>query len=862
MKIVSINTITNYRREKTMNVSSPFISQPKTKADYCLYNPPYYKPLISFKGKEFDNYFPSEILGISEEKFDKILQETLENDYKKKLLAEYILHYASKNNKAMDFVNMWRKQVPALISHNMLSLGSGSGQGAINKIINITARNNATSMLHKFNESSRQEEIIWKDGKSAAGGLLSYKLFTLANLNPEPQSKTLLYLAAFAVSLGSYKMSSADSKKIQNLQFIDSTKALIKSGILDPYSLLNKINKNIVELSPEKQEEYLQWKNNRLKIIRFEQTGYTKDSHNDFETEEARNVLKIVISTLRQNAGFDDEKIAAFLSLMSAQYASVNETREAQYLLEIVSKIQKELAKGIFGDENPALFETYMTLAYLQNQNEELTTAIKTLDKATEVAEATFGKDSDEYFTVNMKKLEYLQEQRLNIEKMLPYINADSEVSITQNRKDSLDELKNEIYKDSFVDKENQYLLKETQETLKTLLVLIQKNERDNSDYLKLIDLINQNPHSSLYELMQKNQAIPQYFLEGNGNYLSYELEKYRANSLTEYLENGTRDYLVNNERIFNQFNKLLHVLLEDTTAQKMSLQNNVSKIFTINTLMGKDFDEMDKEVIEKYGELSIERAELFKLQYFKEKLNDKNNAYHYIYEDVSYEKYLLYNMAVYRDKYGRNDDRTMKALVELIKESKNYYDIAKDFLPAFMKYASDKLKEEYLPQIYESYAKNWIYDNEIKGNLSISNYALEGIIAYKKAIDSSKKPSPQLVYNFLDYLDKIYSKSLEAGAACFDYKMPLLSEINKMSLKQRDKELRKYNMFSSWSYFVEDELKKIIESTSDPFNINKRKLLHMKKKHETVFFQNRFNIKMDEKIKSIENSTNIYKIK
>lgn len=745
MNITPINTITSYKREKMKNVSSSFSSQQKTKINSFLYNPSYYKPLISFKGKDFDDYFPSEILGISEEKFDKILQETLENDYKKKLLAEYILNYASKNNKAMDFVNMWKKQVPALISHNMLALGSGSGQGAINKIINITARNNAISMLQKFNESSRQEEIIWKDGKSAAGGLLSYKLFTLANLTPEPHSKVLLYLSAFAVSLGSYKMSSADSKKIQNLQFLDSTKALIKSGVLDPYSLLNKINKNIVELSPEKQEEYLQWKNNRLKIIRFEQTGYKKDSHNDFETEEARNVLKIVISTLRQNAGFNDEKIAAFLSLMSAQYESVNETREAQYLLEIVSKIQKELAKGLFGDESPALFETYMTLAYLQNQNEELTVAIKTLDKAAEVAEATFGKDSDEYFAVNMKKLEYLQEQRIHIEKMLPYINADSEVSITQNRKDALDELKNGIYKSGFSESENQYLLEETQETLKTLLVLIQRNERDNSDYLKLIDLINKNPHNSLYELMQKNQDVPQYFLESNENYLSYELKKYRANSLTEYLDNGAKYYLVNNERIFNQFNKLLPVLLEDTTAQKMSLQNNVSKIFTINTLIGKDFDEIDKEITEKYGELSVERAELFKLQYLKEKFNDKNVAYKYVYKDVPYKKYLLYNLAVYRDKYGLNDDRTMKAFVELIKESKNYYDIAKDFLPTFMKYASDNLKEEYLPQIYESYAKNWICDNEIKGNLFIPNYALEGIIAYKKAIDSSKKTSPQL---------------------------------------------------------------------------------------------------------------------
>lgn len=82
------------------------------------------------------------------------------------------------------------------------------------------------------------------------------------------------------------------------------------------------------------------------------------------------------------------------------------------------------------------------------------------------------------------------------------------------------------------------------------------------------------------------------------------------------------------------------------------------------------------------------------------------------------------------------------------------------------------------------------------------------------------------------------------------------------MPLKQRNEELRKYNMFSSWSYFVEDELNKIIESTSDPFNINKRKLLHLKKKYETALFPNRFNTKIDESIKLIENSTNIYKIK
>lgn len=50
MRITSINTITNYRREKTKNISSSFISQPNMKVNAFSYNSHYYKPLISFKG--------------------------------------------------------------------------------------------------------------------------------------------------------------------------------------------------------------------------------------------------------------------------------------------------------------------------------------------------------------------------------------------------------------------------------------------------------------------------------------------------------------------------------------------------------------------------------------------------------------------------------------------------------------------------------------------------------------------------------------------------------------------------------------------------------------------------------------------
>ncbi len=867
MKISAITFTATNRKDKLKNYSAVSVPSHTENTNQLVdYNPVYYRPSISFKGKDFENYFPSEILGISEEQFDNILKETIKNDSKKTLLAEYIIDNASKNNKAMDFINIWRKQIPALISQGTLSIGSNTGHVAINKILNITARNNATSMLQKFNQSDHQTEILMKDGKSAVGGLLSYKLFTLANINPEPYSKAALYLTAFAVGIGSYKMSSEDSKKIQNLQFIDATKALIKLGVLDPYSLINKIDKNILNLSEEKKEAYIQWKTNRLQEIRFEKTGYVKDTHNDFDTEEARNVLKILINTLRENAGFNDEKIAAFLSLMSAQYASVNETREAEYLLNIVAKIQKEIAvksnKNIFGNDSPALYDTFTTLAYLQFENEEKIKAIDTLEKAATVAETTFGVDSDEYFAVNMKKLEYLQEQRLSMKKMLPYIESDSQISITQNRKEKLEAIKGEIYENAFLSEENKYLLSETKETIRTLLVLIQKNNRHYTDTLKLLDLINKNPDKSLYELLKENRNIPETFIASGNNYVPAEYGQYTADSLTEYSDNEDKYYLINNKKLFRQFQDILPILSSNIAEQKMSLNNNVSRIFTINTLLGKDFKTIDNEIIKQYGECSLERAELYKLQYEKEKMNDEHSRFDYVLNAVPYKDYLLYRFYIIRDNFGMSDDKTMKTLVEYALESKDPYEISTEIIPLLKREASDKIKEKYLPAIYENYAQNWIYNEEVKDQLFISNFALEGIIAYKKAIDTSKKADPKLVYNFLNYLDKLYSNEIIEGSEYFNYEKPLLAEIDRMPLKQSEAERRKYNLYLSWSSFLEDELNRIIKSTSDPFKINERKLLQMKKKYETVIFQSRFNEKMDNRIRAIEKDTNVYEIK
>ena len=142
-----------------------------------VYNPIYYKP-ITFRGSNFDVYFPEKILKVSEKQFDEMILKVAEDPTKRNKLAEYVTSQVAKDNQTMNFINMWKRQVPTLISQGLLTTMPANSSDFFRRIATITSRNSANSSFQKFRNSEFQNSILLKDTKSAGAGLLSWQLFS------------------------------------------------------------------------------------------------------------------------------------------------------------------------------------------------------------------------------------------------------------------------------------------------------------------------------------------------------------------------------------------------------------------------------------------------------------------------------------------------------------------------------------------------------------------------------------------------------------------------------------------------------------------------------------------------------------
>lgn len=402
------------------------------------YNPIFYRPQIAFKANLAEDNFPSELLGIKEQEFDELLLKAIENSSKRNELAEYIINQAAKDNRAMQFINMWKQQIPSIISNNFFG-SMDDGEQVFNTLTNIATRNVSNPMLQKFTESDYQSKIIARDAKSLGTAALSSKLFLVAHADPEPVSKGCLYASAILLSGINWSQRGKDAQKIQNLQFLNATKELFKTGIVDPYEFINKISPGKIKLTGEKLQRYNEWEEQKLANLRYIKTGSTKDQSSDFNTEEGRNVLKKTIAAMKY-MGDDDNRISNFLVTLGLIYLSVNETKEAQYLLELGIDTQKKL----YGANNPKLIPALDILARTQVENEEFLKARETYKTALNIRQSN---DMGTQQIINNQRALFLLDRNIrhSLDDKSESVDLDLKFSLSYDRISKLKDLKNKI---------------------------------------------------------------------------------------------------------------------------------------------------------------------------------------------------------------------------------------------------------------------------------------------------------------------------------------------------------------------------------------------------------------------------------
>lgn len=483
MKIAKIDTVNG----KVSNIKiASNQSKPQTISNNksTNYNPIYYKPQILFKGG-FESYFPTQILGYDEQSFNDMLLKAIQDPKKKQRIINCITNAAEKDHKTMEFVGMWQKAVPSIVSQNLFSNLSGQGvEELAHRFGTQGIINSATSPVKKFLESDYQTDIIRKEAKSVTAGVISSKLFLMATADPEPVTKVGLYAASIVVGGVGYVMRGSDSKKIQDKQFVDATKELIKFGVVDPHDLINSANDYSVRLSDEKLKTYHNWKNKRVLDLRYYKTGSYKDLHNDFATTEGKNVLNKSIQALK-HMGFGDEKISKYLNIMGLVYFSGKETQEAQFLLETSLNAQKQL----YGKNSIKLIDTLKILARVQDENEEPINAKNTLKEILSITEISSPNDINAIKSAKKNLLMADLKLALNLYEKEKTLQRDYDISITPAR---YKKIRDELI--PLVQENKQEAIKESESLI---------------EQIGSLDL-NKNEYVQLFELSSKYEENPQ----------------------------------------------------------------------------------------------------------------------------------------------------------------------------------------------------------------------------------------------------------------------------------------------------------------------------------------------------------------
>ena len=834
---------------------------------------------------------------MNEEKFDKLILKIIQDKdtRKRDALANYIVKVVAKKANAMDFVNMWKRQVPTLVTPGMISIGGSSSSAAASKALNIAARNSSNSMIDKFYASDFQTEVLIKDSKNAAGGLLAYKLFTMASIDPEPWSKVALYAAGLAVSIGTYALNRKESKKIQDKQFLNATKECIRLGALDPYLLLEKIDKTLVRGVNE--SDYKNWLNSRIENIRMVKTGSKVDKTGDFDYESAQNVLNKVLFVMSSELNIDDEKIVDFLNLLGAVYKSSHETADAYYIIDKVREIQENMFDN---DEDrylsyKPLYNTYTELADLQKSQEEYGNAIDSLLHAEQVAINCYGENSQQVLDTNLRILDYIQERKKYNDSILPFIEAESEVSQSISRGNYHEDMAKELNEYNADEtgsfrienlNNSEYNRKDSPvRVLNRILKLIDENPKFTSNIDQLLEIVNKYPNRKLYTTLMSNALLPDK--ESN----LPEVAKKHLPILYKSLGISNQDTTETVGKIFlyemlagkSNFGQLAKKLSqtygnnpqkEAEMYYRVSSETDYSEIEKniFNIYSGKNKDEcvkFDKEWGEyetDYSQYPDEYIEFQKILYNWAHFFDFIRPcydLHFTCPSPDYTDKLTYRLNMLKEKYGYNNDKTMQALLDCLK-APMYYAYLASLVSGFVQKANSEMKKKYSSKIFEAHADSIFFCMKKRFESHIDeNMAREGFFAYKKAIESSNPTDPNLIYKYLNYIDfTIKNKNdISPSYGPREYDGPLTKSVKSLEEENYEKWLLDYGRYRSW-ISLEDKLKELVKSCPGPFRINERKYLQMQKNYGTAFFQNRFIRQIEGQIAQIEGTIGQYEVK
>lgn len=891
-----IQEVTCLSQSQNYNISKTKPQNDNRFIKTAKYNPVYYKPQnISFKGKVFGSYFPSDILGMKEEDFDRLILKIIQDKdtRKRDILADYIVKTVSKKANAMDFVNMWKRQVPTLITPGMIAVGGSSGSAAMSKALNIAARNSSNSMIDKFYASDFQSEVLMKDGKNAVGGLLAYKLFAMASADPEPYTKAGLYAAGLAVSIGTYSLNRSESKKIQDQQFLNATKECMRLGALDPYLLLGKISPSLI--NGVDKNEYKNWLNTRIENLRMIKTGSKVDKSGDFNYDSAKNVLDKVLFVMSSELNMEDEKIASFLSLLGAVYKSSHETADAYYITDKIRQIQENMFdndKNRYLNYMP-LYDTYIELADLQKTQEEYIRAIYSLLKAEKVAINCFGENSQQVFDINLKILDYIQEQKKYNDTIIPFIEAEAEVSQNEDRAsrhkyqaESLKEYNMEekvtyhgIEDLTYYEYNDEY---SSIRVLNRILKLINDNPKFAAQFDTLLEIIEKYPTRKAYTILMNNvlqpninpnlpqiaeKQLPDLYKSMGG--VGQDAASIVRKAFLYYMLTGKTNFRKVAEELSKKDDKpenepeFYHLVAKNTDYREIE-----DTIFNKSAGKSKDKCITPHEGFYniEYSQYPDEYGDFLKVLYdWKYHFDSSRYLFEGKHYTPDYTSHLNSRLEMMEFKYGYNSDKTMQALIDCIK-SPMFYDISDSLLTYFIQNANSEMKKKYSAQIYEAHADK-LY-RRLKHSESIDDTEMtEGVISYKRAIENSKSQNPLLIYKYLNFIDFANTRQVINSVEGYSfglrfnstYNPPIIKEINGMEREQGKREFSKGHY--GWSH-IEDELQELVKSCPGPFRINERKFLQMQKKYKIVFFENRFKRQKEAQIAQIESTLGQYEAK
>ena len=736
------------------------------------YKPIFYKTNISFKASLGEDFFPSKILGISEEEFDKLVLETIKSPGKRNGLAEYVISQASKDNKAMRFISTWKQQVPSLMSYNFWGTMTGDNYAQIfRRSANLIARNSANSSFKKFEESEYQGDIIARDMETAAEGFLATKLFLAGMADPEPVTKGMLITGSVLVNLLGWYRRGETSKNIQQKQFLDSIKELMKLGILDPYSVVRKLDKDKVHLTPDSKKQYLDWKEERLANLRYSRTGTRKNTSSDFDIKEAKNVLDKTILAL-ENMGFDEDKLCEFLVSLGYVYLNLKNTQEAEYLIKKALSKKEKLIE-INNDNCASLVPGECILAEIQMHNGRYMQALKTLYIADKhLTSSGFKEGSPEKFEFNLKSFSMYQECLAQIDNIRPIISKDGYTSVIPERKAKLAELLNSI--PCSLDSDYGVYL------LKSILNYIKTNGVDKETLISLSNSIYEHPSPGIMNLLKSSKIDQDKF--------TYEI--------------------------------LNSAMVENSTQLSILESGNITpESLRLSFLMqGKPFDDLMQHINVHYGEYSLLAAKTRALRVKELKYEGADK----LYSNDEYLQQLLSIVHCNVMSLGENKQQSIEAMVAFA-EAKNDADFTiYEVLPSVKKLPVGKDKNDLLARIYSSYAESLPLQQAF-GDSDLYENIQERYIAYRKALEYSTNPSEKLIGNIIDFYKQVnhYKANPEERHMfyAFTYQNPLYTEAKEAG------KLDEYDLYG----FNEDYMKSLLEKYPGAFCVNSRKLIELR---------------------------------